>query len=126
MATQTHYLNLPEEWIKMIESGKKIMEARPISGICAPILVGDHIRFNRNIDVTVSKINTYGSMKELLSHEGWEQIAPDATGPEDAYHRILKQLSPGEENLPAKAMYFSSMEGHWFKYWFRQAGKEQL
>src|SRR5262245_33143415 len=124
MAGTTHYLELPEKWLEMIEGGKKIMDARPISGKCAPILVGDHIRYNRGMEVTISKINTYGSMKELVEHEGWENIVPAATSRDDAYRQIIATLSPGEEKLPAKAMYFISMEGHWFKYWFRAAGKQ--
>ena len=126
MARTTHYLELPEGWAQMIQSGKKIMDARPISGICAPILVGDHIRYNQDTEITVNKINTYGSMKELVEHEGWEHIVPSADGKDDAYRQILKSLAPGEEKLPAKAMYYVSMEGHWFKYWFLAAGKEQV
>jgi ASC-1-like (ASCH) protein len=126
MAAATHYLELPESQIEMIQKGKKIMDARPIAGIYGPILVGDHIRYNRDSEVTVNKINTYGSMKELIDHEGWENIVPNAADKDDAYRQILAGLAPGEEKLPAKAIYYVSMEGHWFKYWFRAAGKEQV
>jgi len=126
MAGTTHYLKLSNPQAEMIRSGKKALDARPIAGIYAPIRVGDHIHYDEGTEVTVSKINTYGSMKELLEHEGWESIVPDAANPEEAYRRIVADLAPGEERLPAKAIYFTSMEGHWFKYWFRKTGKEQV
>jgi ASC-1-like (ASCH) protein len=126
MASTTHYLKLPDRLVALIQSGKKIMDARPIAGIYAPILVGDHIRYNRDADVTVKKINIYGSMRELLVHEGWENLVPDASGPDDAYRQLIEGLAPGEEKLPTKVFYFNSMEAHWFKYWFRKSGKEQV
>lgn len=126
MAAATHYLQIPETMVQSILEGKKKLDARPITGIYAPILVGDHIRYNQDAEIKVNKINTYGSMKELFAEEGWENIAPDATGPEDAYRQVVAGMKPGEEKLPAKAIYFVSMEGHWYKYWFRASGQEQV
>ena len=121
-----HDLSISEEALKQIEKGGKRVDARPITGIYAPITVGDRIRYNQKLIVPVAKINTYGSMWELVQQDDWKLIVPDAQSPEEAYEKIRQELEPGQERLPAKAIYFDSMDGHWFRYWFRKAGKHQV
>ncbi len=85
--TRRRHLSLRPEWEDAIRAGRKTIDARVVGDDIADVDVGDVIRYP-GARVRVTHIRYYPGFGDLLAHEDWHRIAPDATGPGELRHLL--------------------------------------
>jgi ASC-1-like (ASCH) protein len=75
--TRRRHLSMRPEWEDAIRSGRKTIDARPVADDIADVSVGAVIRYH-GAQVRVTHMRFYPGMADLLAHEDWHRIDPDA------------------------------------------------
>jgi ASC-1-like (ASCH) protein len=75
MATKN--LKTRPEWEDALRNGRKTIDARLVTDDIAGLKVGDHVRYP-GAEARVLRIRYYPGFGDLLAHEDWHRIAPDA------------------------------------------------
>jgi ASC-1-like (ASCH) protein len=82
-------LSLRPEWEDALRDGRKTIDARLVADDIAGLEVGEAVRYS-GARARVKRIRFYPGLGDLLAHEDWRQIAPDAAGPEEV-RRLLEE-----------------------------------
>lgn len=77
------------EWEDAIRSGRKTIDARLVADDIADVRVGRIIRYP-GARVRVTEMRFYPGLDDLLAHEDWRRIAPDAAEA-GAIRRVLEE-----------------------------------
>jgi len=77
--TRRRRLSMRPEWEDAIRAGRKTIDARVVGDDIADVTVGQIIRYP-GARVRVRHLRFYPGFDDLLAHEDWRRIAPDATG----------------------------------------------
>jgi ASC-1-like (ASCH) protein len=85
-------LDLRPEWADAVRDGRKTIDARPVADDLAGLEVGEAVRYP-GAAVRVKRIRFYPGFGDLLAHEDWRRIAPDAAGREE----VRQLLEEGHE-----------------------------
>lgn len=75
------------EWEDALRSGRKTIDARWLSDDVGGLEVGERVNYP-GAKAVVKGIRFYRGFRDLLAHEPWKRIAPDAAGPSE----VLKLL----------------------------------
>jgi ASC-1-like (ASCH) protein len=75
------------EWEDALRDGRKTIDARPVADDIAGLEVGDALRYP-GARLRVRRIRFYPGFGDLLAHEDWRQIAPDAAGRDEVWRRL--------------------------------------
>jgi ASC-1-like (ASCH) protein len=70
------------EWEDALRDGRKTIDARLVADDIADVSVGEVIRYP-GARVRVRHMRYYTGFADLLAHEDWRRIAPDATSREE-------------------------------------------
>ena len=82
-------LTMRPEWENAIRSGAKTIDARLVADDVAD-LATDQLVDYPGARVRVRRIRYYSGFRDLLQHEDWRRIAPEATDPDELF-RLLEQ-----------------------------------
>jgi ASC-1-like (ASCH) protein len=91
---QFHF-DIKPQWEVAIKEGKKTMDVRVNAPPYADVNKGDIIRY-RSIKVKVKKIYAYPGLSDLLAHEDYRKIVPEAKNHEEALSYLLKEIHHNE------------------------------
>jgi ASC-1-like (ASCH) protein len=86
------HLTIRQEWEGAIRDGRKTIDARLVADDIADVDVG-HIVHYPGARARVRHMRYYTGFRDLLAHEDWRKIAPDAAGPAE----LLRALEEGHE-----------------------------
>ncbi|WGD39725.1 methyltransferase, FxLD system [Streptomyces cathayae] len=105
-----HHFHLLGRYYAQVESGRKTIEVRVATPEKAAVEVGDAIVFHdrdsdRELDIVVKRITTYGSFEDLLSAEDPTRIDPDGRR-EELLASLRSIYPPAKEALGALALEF--------------------
>ncbi|MFE9970152.1 methyltransferase domain-containing protein [Streptomyces hirsutus] len=105
-----HHFHLLGRYYAQVESGRKTIEVRVATHEKAAVEVGDAIVFHdrdsdRELDIVVKRITTYGSFEDLLSAEDPARIDPDGRR-EELLVSLRSIYPPAKEALGALAFEF--------------------
>jgi ASC-1-like (ASCH) protein len=84
----TKHLKTRPEWEDALRSGRKSIDARLVADDIDGLRVGDHVRYP-GAEARVRRIRFYPGFGDLLAHEDWRRIAPDAADRESV-QRVLE------------------------------------
>jgi len=87
--TRRRHLSMRPEWEDAIRSGRKTVDARLVADDIADVTVGAVIRYP-GARVRVTHIRFYPGVDDLLAHEDWHRIDPDA-GDAERLRRVLQE-----------------------------------
>ena len=82
-------LSLRPEWEDALRDGRKTIDARLVADDIAGLEVGVAVRYP-GARVRVKRIRFYPGFGDLLAHEDWRRIAPDAADREEV-RRLLEE-----------------------------------
>ena len=88
MTTRRRHLSIRPEWEDAIRSGRKTIDARVVADDISEVKVGGIIRYP-GAHVRVTHMRFYSGFGDLLAHEDWRRVDPDATSP-DELRRVLE------------------------------------
>jgi ASC-1-like (ASCH) protein len=83
------HLSMRPEWEGAIREGRKSIDARLVADDIANVKVGSIIRYP-GARVRVTHMRFYAGLNDLLAHEDWRRIAPDAADAEQL-RRLLEE-----------------------------------
>lgn len=83
--TRRRHLSMRSEWEDALRDGRKTIDARLVADDIADVRVGEIIRYP-GARVRVRHMRFYSGFADLLAHEDWRRIAPDATDPDELRH----------------------------------------
>jgi ASC-1-like (ASCH) protein len=83
------HLSIRPQWEDAIRGGRKTVDARPVADDVADVRVGTIIRYP-GAQVRVTHVRFYPGMIDLLAHEDWRRIDPDAADVEEL-RRVLEE-----------------------------------
>ncbi|HUL72839.1 MAG TPA: hypothetical protein VLT86_07040 [Vicinamibacterales bacterium] len=86
------HLTTRPEWEDAIRGGTKTIDARLATDDVADLRTGEHVSYP-GARVQVRRIRYYPGFRDLLQHENWRAIAPDATDADE----LLRLLEGGHE-----------------------------
>jgi ASC-1-like (ASCH) protein len=78
------------EWEDAVRSGRKTIDARWLTDEIGGLKVGDTVRYP-GAKAQVKAIRFYRGFRDLLAHEDWRKISPEANGA----HEMLRLLENG-------------------------------
>ncbi len=81
------HLTTRSEWQDALRNGRKTIDARVVADDIADLSVGQILRYP-GARVRVRQVRFYHSFADLLAHEDWHRIAPDAA----SEHEVLRLL----------------------------------
>jgi ASC-1-like (ASCH) protein len=84
------HLRIRPEWEDAIRSGRKRIDARVVADDLGDLKVGRVVRY-AGASVRISHMRFYPGFRDLLAHEDWRAIAPDAASREE----VLRLLEEG-------------------------------
>jgi ASC-1-like (ASCH) protein len=87
--TRRRHLSMRPEWEDALRGGRKTIDARLVADDIADVRVGKIIRYP-GARVRVRHMRFYSGFADLLAHEDWRQIAPDAADASDI-RRLLEE-----------------------------------
>jgi len=87
--TRRRHLSIRPEWEDAIRDGRKRLDARLVADDIADVKVGSVIRYP-GARVRVTHMRFYPGFEDLLAHEDWRRIDPDASDA-DELRRLLKE-----------------------------------
>ena len=88
------HLKTRAEWEDALRSGRKTIDARWLTDDVGGIKVGDTVRY-AGAKTQVKAIRFYRGFRDLLAHEDWRKIAPDASSPDDVLPLLDNIHVPG-------------------------------
>jgi len=86
------HLTIRPEWERAVREGRKTIYARLVADDIAGVEVG-HIINYPGTRARVRHIRFYTGFRDLLAHEDWRKIAPDAADSAE----LLRELEAGHE-----------------------------
>jgi ASC-1-like (ASCH) protein len=84
----TRHLTTRPEWTEALRSGRKTVDARPVTYEIDFLKIGDVIQYP-GVQARVGSLRFYLSFDALLDYEDWWRIAPEASG-RDEVNRLLE------------------------------------
>ena len=81
------HLTTRPEWEDALRSGRKTIDARVVADDVAELAVGQIVRYP-GARARVRHIRFYHSFGDLLAHEDWHRIAPEASSREEVRHLL--------------------------------------
>lgn len=87
--TRRRHLSMRPQWEDAIRSGRKTIDARPVADDIADVRVGAVIRYP-GARVRVTHMRFYSGMGDLLAHEDWRRIDPEAVDQQEL-RRLLEE-----------------------------------
>ena len=87
--TRRRHLSIRPEWEDAIRDGRKRLDARLVADDIADVKVGSVIRYP-GARVRVTHMRFYAGFEDLLAHEDWHRIDPDAADA-DQLRRLLNE-----------------------------------
>ena len=81
------HLTTRPEWEDALRSGRKTIDARVVADDVAELAVGQIVRYP-GARARIRHIRFYHSFGDLLAHEDWRHIAPDASSREEVLHSL--------------------------------------
>jgi ASC-1-like (ASCH) protein len=82
-------------WEEAIREGKKTIDVRVNAQPYADVNKGDIIRY-RSTKVKVKKIFAYPGLADLLAHEDYKKIVPEAKNHQEALSCLLEEIHHNE------------------------------
>ncbi len=89
MSSSRHLRTRPD-WEDALRSGRKTIDARLVADDIADLAVGRLVHYP-GAHARVRHMRFYHSFEDLLAHEDWRRIAPDASGRDE----VLALLEDG-------------------------------
>jgi len=83
--------DIKPEWEEAIREGLKTIDVRINIRPYADVNKGDIIRY-RSAKVKVKKIYAYPGLSDLLAHEDYKRIVPDAKSHQEALQKLLEDI----------------------------------
>ncbi len=84
--TSFHFAIKPE-WEKAVREGRKTIDVRVNSEKYADVKKGDSIHYSAT-EVKVKGIRGYPGLQDLIHHEHYRKVAPEAKSAEEALHAL--------------------------------------
>ncbi len=81
------HLSMRPEWEDALRDGRKTIDARLVADDIAGLEVGRLVRYP-GAAMRVRRIRFYPGLGDLLAHEDWRRIAPDAASCEEVRRRL--------------------------------------
>lgn len=91
---QFHF-DIRSQWEEAIREGKKTIDVRINAQPYADVNKGDIIRY-RSTKVEVKKIFAYPGLADLLAHEDYKKIVPEAKSHQEALSYLLEEIHHNE------------------------------
>jgi ASC-1-like (ASCH) protein len=89
------HFRIKPEWEEAIKEGKKRFDVRINAKPYADVNKGDIIKYS-SIKVQVKRIYAYPGVADLLSHEDYKKIVPEAKDNKEAMAKLLVELHHNE------------------------------
>jgi len=86
------HFDVKPEWEKDIREGRKTIDVRINVQPYADVNKGDIIRY-RSAKVKVTRIRAYPGLSDLLAHEDYRKIVPEAKSHQEALQRLLEEIT---------------------------------
>jgi len=84
----TRYLTTRAEWLEALRSGRKTLDARPVTYEVDFLKIGDVVQYP-GVETRVVDLRFYPRFEALLDYEDSSRIAPEASGCDDV-KRLLE------------------------------------
>jgi ASC-1-like (ASCH) protein len=75
------------EWEDALRDGRKTIDARLVADDIDGLEVGDAVHYP-GASLRVRRIRFYPGFGDLLAHEDWRRIAPDAASRDEVHRRL--------------------------------------
>jgi ASC-1-like (ASCH) protein len=75
----TRYVTIRPEWVEALRSGRKTLDARPVTFEVDFLKIGDVLQYP-GVHARVASLRFYPRFEALLDYEDWSRIAPEASG----------------------------------------------
>lgn len=85
------HFDIKPEWEEAIREGRKNIDIRINSEPYADVKKGDIIRY-RSTKVRVKKIRAYPGLSDLLAHEDYGKVVPEAKSHQEALQRLIEVI----------------------------------
>ncbi|MHB1562146.1 MAG: hypothetical protein ACYC61_32260 [Isosphaeraceae bacterium] len=85
-------LSMRPEWEDALRDGRKTIDARLVADDVDGLRVGDSVHYP-GASLRIRRIQFYPGLGDLLTHEDWRRIAPDAANREE----VQQTLETGHE-----------------------------
>jgi ASC-1-like (ASCH) protein len=102
------HLSMRPKWEDAIREGRKSIDARLVADDMANVKVGSIIRY-AGARVRVTHMRFYAGLNDLLAHEDWRRIAPDAADAEQLRRILEKGHEASVHHRSAVAIEFESI-----------------
>lgn len=89
------HFKIRPEWEEAIRDGKKKLDIRVNVKPYADVNKGDVIKYS-STKVQVKKIYAYPGIADLLAHEDFKKIVPEAKDTKEAMEKLLEELHHNE------------------------------
>lgn len=89
------HFDIKPKWEEEIKEGKKSMDVRVNAQPYADVNKGDIIRY-RSTYVRVKRIFAYPGLADLLAHEDYKRIVPEAKNNQEALSLLLEEIHHNE------------------------------
>lgn len=83
-------LSLRAEWADALRDGRKTIDACLVADDIAGLEVGTVVRYP-GASLRIKRIRFYPGFGDLLAHEDWRRIAPDAADPGEVQRRVEEE-----------------------------------
>lgn len=81
------HLSMRPEWEDALRDGRKTIDARLVADDIDGLEVGEAVHYP-GASLRVLRIRFYPGLGDLLAHEDWRRIAPDAASREEVRRRL--------------------------------------
>jgi len=103
------HFEVKPEWEKDIREGRKTIDVRSNVQPYAEVNKGDIIQY-RSAKVKVKKIRAYPGLSDMLAHEDYRKIVPEAKNHQEALRRLLEEITHMEPPHGILAFEIESVE----------------
>ncbi|MBZ0158200.1 MAG: ASCH domain-containing protein [Alphaproteobacteria bacterium] len=79
------------EWENAIREGRKTIDVRFNAEKFSEVKIGDSIHYG-STEVRVTSIRAYPGVSDLLAHEDWRKIVPEAKDHQQAFDTLVSLL----------------------------------
>jgi ASC-1-like (ASCH) protein len=97
------HLGIRPQWEDALRSGRKTIDARLVADDMADLFVGHVVRYP-GARLRVRAMRFYHSFSDLLAHEDWRKIAPDAASRDEALQLLEEGHRETERETGAVAI----------------------
>jgi ASC-1-like (ASCH) protein len=103
------HFDVKPEWEKDIREGRKTVDVRINSQPYADVNKGDVIQYS-SVRAKVKKIHAYPGISDMLAHEDYGKIVPEAKSHKEALQTLLEEIKHMEPPHGILAFEIESME----------------